>query len=176
VAKATTGIFLDAAYPEHPKVVGLTDEAFNMEIRAMCYTARNHLDGFVPTGCLRSLTVSSSPRDVAAELVTAGRWHRADVPCPQGHDDTCPTMAGEGWRIHDYLDDNKSSAELSSRRQAGATRMARSRARARGAAADVTAPAAADGTPEDGHRAGHPPPPAVSLRPVPEHQRDARSQ
>jgi hypothetical protein len=175
VAKATTGVFLDAGYPGHPKVVGLSEHAFNMEIRAMCYTAHYHLDGFVPDGCLRLLTVSSSPDDVAGELATAGRWHRADVPCPQAHDDTCPTMAGEGWRIHDYLDDNKSTAELHSRRQAGAARMARSRARARGDAADGTAPATAGGLPEDGRRDGHPPPPAVSLRRVPEHP-DARSQ
>ena len=129
------GVWLDEGYAEHPKVVGLSDHALAMEVRAMCWSARNGSDGFIPDGCLRLLTTSSSPREVAGELVGTGRWHRADAPCPQehdqGHDATCPKMAGEGWRIHDFLEDNASTAEQRSRRAAGAARMARSRARAR---------------------------------------------
>lgn len=122
---------LNASYPEHPKVVGLSEDAFNMEIRGMCYTSRNNLDGFIPQGCLRVLTDSSAPREVAGELVAAARWHRADVPCPRGHDASCPTMPGEGWRIHDYLDDNPSSEKVRAKREAGAARMRRSRERLR---------------------------------------------
>jgi hypothetical protein len=163
---------LDAGYDEHPKVVGLSEAAFNMEIRAMCYTSRNSLDGFIPGGWLQRQTSSSEPREVAEELVKATRWHRADVPCPKGHDTTCPTMAGEGWRIHDYLDDNPSSEQVRAKRAAGAARMRRSRKRVRteGDRSDTAEPAAsgqatADSQPASPPTGGDPAGPRP-LRPV----------
>jgi hypothetical protein len=105
---------LDDSYAEHPKVVGLSDHSVAMEIRGLCYSVRNGTDGFISDGCLWMLSKAPSPREVAGELVAAGRWERDDEH--------------NGYRIHDYLEHNLSNAEHDARRAAGAARMRKSRA------------------------------------------------
>ena len=36
----TSGTTADDGYPEHPKVVGLSDAALAMDVRGLCYTSR----------------------------------------------------------------------------------------------------------------------------------------
>lgn len=116
-----SSVQLDDGYPEHPKVVGLSDAALAMEIRAMCYSARRSTDGFLPDGCLRLLTGAAGAQKVADELVGAGRWERDDER--------------SGYWIHGYLEHNPSTAQQRARRAAAAVRMRRSRARSRAEAA-----------------------------------------
>lgn len=106
-------IQLDDGYAEHPKIVGLSDAALAMEIRALCYVGRRDTDGFVTDACLHLLTRSASPAEVAAELVAVGRWARDD--------------ARGGYWIHDYLDYNPSSEQRRAKRAAAAERMRRLR-------------------------------------------------
>jgi hypothetical protein len=84
---------LDDRFPEHPKVVGLSDAAFRLHIKALCYVARNRTDGHLPNAVPRSL--GGMPRQVA-ELLSAAVWEKN----------------GDAWIIHDYLDYNPSRAEL----------------------------------------------------------------
>lgn len=73
---------LDNGFPEHPKVIGLTDAAFRLEVEAMCYAHRNLTDGLVPP------TYARGRLRAAHELEAARLW----VPGPEG-----------GWLLHDYL-------------------------------------------------------------------------
>lgn len=98
---------LDDGYPEHPKVVGLTDAAFRTDVEGWCYCARNLTDGFIPQGAAKRW-----PNRAIAELIEVGRWE---------------STAG-GYLIHDWLDYNPSKAK------AVANAMARAKAGAKGAA------------------------------------------
>lgn len=87
---------LDDVFPEHPKVVSLSDAAFRVQVSGICYCAKLLTDGFVPEGRARLW-----PLRAVRELATAGLWE--EVP--------------GGYRIHDYLQWNDSKAEVAQRRE-----------------------------------------------------------
>lgn len=99
---------LDDGYPEHIKVVGLSDAAFRTDVEGWCYCARNLTDGLIPAAIAKRWR-----KRAITELMDAGRWHH-DVA---------------GYRIHDYLDYNPSKADAIARADA------KSIAGAKGAAA-----------------------------------------
>ena len=84
---------LDDTFPEHPKVVGLSDAAFRLHVSALCYAHRNLTDGHVPDGWALPRLVRAVPSLEAAHL-----W----VPDPEG----------DGWIIHGYTDWQRSRAEV----------------------------------------------------------------
>lgn len=92
---------LDDGFPQHPKVVTLSDEAFRAYVVALCYAAEYETDGFVP----EVVAVNGPVREA---LVTHGLWDDAEG----------------GIAIHDYLEFNPSREEKrsirDSRRLAGA--------------------------------------------------------
>jgi hypothetical protein len=90
---------LDDGFPQHPKVIGLSDAAFRLHVSAVCYCARNLTDGAIPKAALKVL--GGSARHVA-ELHTAGLWE----------------AAGNGFTVHDYLDYNPSAKQIDSKRKA----------------------------------------------------------
>lgn len=84
---------LDAGFPEHPKVIGLTDSAFRLHVSALCYARRYLTDGHVPP--------EFPPRRLARaipSLIDARLW----VPEPEG----------DGWIINGYLEWQTSRAEV----------------------------------------------------------------
>lgn len=91
-----TWLRLDAAFPEHPKVVGLTDTAFRLEVTAICYSGRYLTDGHLPTAW-----VPGRLRPAVPALITAGLW----------------TPNDNGWELHDYLDWQQSRAEVEALRK-----------------------------------------------------------
>jgi hypothetical protein len=84
---------LDAGFPEHPKVIGLTDAAFRLHVSALCYARRNLTDGDIPSGWPPQRLGRAIPALVGANL-----W----VPDP----------SGAGWVIHGYLDWQTSRADV----------------------------------------------------------------
>ena len=98
-----TWVKIDDNFPDHPRVIGLSDAAFRTHLTAMCYSARYLTDGSIPSSALRSI----GPRKCAQELEAAGLWQRTD----------------HGWSIRDYLDYNPSRASIEAdrerKRQAG---------------------------------------------------------
>lgn len=86
-------------FPEHPKVLALSDAAFRLHVRAIGYAARHLTDGRVTSAAVRSLTRRAR---LTAELVIAGLWEAVD----------------DGFRIHDYLAYQPSKAEVQARRSA----------------------------------------------------------
>ena len=103
---------LDDSFPEHLKVIDLTDGAFRLYVEGLCYAARNLTDGALPRAAVRRLTGGDRR---AGELVDAGLWDRTDT----------------GWVIHDYLDFNPSSEQVRGEREQARQRKARQRDRAR---------------------------------------------
>jgi hypothetical protein len=105
-----TWVKIDDTFPDHPRVVGLTDAAFRTHVAGLCYSARYLTDGSIPTSALRSI----GTRKAATELEEAGIWARSD----------------HGWLIRDYLDYNPSRADVEDKREAARVRMARVRSQA----------------------------------------------
>lgn len=96
---------LDDQFPDHPKVAGLSNDAFCLHVTAMCWTAKQQTDGKLPLRLLSRLAWRcQDPAMAKDELVTAGVW---DI---DGED---------GWLIHDYGEYNPTkvtSEELSAKR------------------------------------------------------------
>lgn len=89
---------LDDGFPEHPKVVGLTDAAFRLEVSALCYAHRNLTDGHIPDGFVPARLARSVPA-----LETARLW----VPSPEG-----------GWHLNGYLEWQSSRRHVEELREA----------------------------------------------------------
>lgn len=88
-------------FPEHPKVLAISDSAFRLHVRAIGYCSRHLTDGAVSLAAVRSLVGGRAPR-LSAELVAARMW----------------TTVDDGFRIHDYLDYQPSREEIRKRRTA----------------------------------------------------------
>lgn len=92
-------IKLDAGFPEHPKVPGISDVAFRLHVSAMCWCNRHLTDGTVPVSVLKTLVPSyDGPiEEVALSLVNAGLWEIEE-----------PAERVTFFKIHDYLDYQRS--------------------------------------------------------------------
>jgi hypothetical protein len=106
---------LDDGFPDHPKVAGLSDRAFRLQVSGICYANRHLTDGIVPASVVPRL-VGVPPGRALVELIDGALW--------------TPILGStEAYSIHDYLDWNRS------REQVLAERERRSRAGRKGAEA-----------------------------------------
>jgi len=87
-------------FPEHPKVLALSDGAFRLHVRAIGYAARHLTDGHVSSAALRSMTRRPA---LPAELVAAGIWE---------------LNGDDGYKVHDYLHYQPSRADVQEHREA----------------------------------------------------------
>lgn len=87
---------LDDAFDEHPKVIGLTDAAFRLEVAAICYAHRNTTDGLIPHGWPAHRLTRSIPALVD---------HRLWIPTT------------DGWLLNDYLSWQTSRATIEDQRK-----------------------------------------------------------
>lgn len=105
-------IKIDDSFPDHPKVIGLSDLAFRLHIRGLCYSGKYLTDGFVPyqavSGMLSDKESTAKPSD---ELEEVGLWIRVE----------------KGFQIHDYLAHQTSKAQVEHKREALRTRAKRYR-------------------------------------------------
>ena len=92
----------DDTFWSHPKVVGLTNEAFRLHVSAICYAAHHLTDGFIPTAITRQL-LPECDRGHVRELVDAGLW----------------SGVRNGYQIHDYTEWNRSKAQVEKWRKSG---------------------------------------------------------
>jgi len=94
---------LDDGFPAHRKVRGLSDAAFRLHVTALCDCAAHLTDGAITAPAARTLPGAPQGRRLTRainELVEAGLWD----------------VAGDGWRLHDYLDWNPAAAPTLERR------------------------------------------------------------
>ena len=79
-----TWVKLDDNFTDHPKIVGLSDRAFRVHVRALCYCGRFSPGvGSIPNNALKSLSATAG---IITELVAAKLWDES----------------GEGFYVHDF--------------------------------------------------------------------------
>lgn len=145
---------LDDQFPDHPKVLGLSDQAFRLHVTALCYCSAQLTDGRVTALLTRRLTwFVTDSNAVTNELVTSGLWEQD----------------GEDFIIHDYLEYNPSAKQVKAARKANADRQKRHRTHSNGGSnalrnALVTAPPSPSPSPSE--ERGVMRPPASSSAPV----------
>jgi len=79
-------IRLDDNFFDHPKVIGLSDRAFRVFVKGICYANRHLTDGVISVPAQRYLR---STKAIATELLRAGLWELGD---------------SGSFRIHDFLE------------------------------------------------------------------------
>jgi hypothetical protein len=113
---------IDCTHQRHPKVVQAGPMAELLDLRAIAYSAEMELDGRVPSAALGQIGRGIPRVKVAVNrLVKAGRWREASR-----------RDGGDGWVIHDFLENQPSKAEREADRAAARTRQRAFRARNNG--------------------------------------------
>ena len=108
-----TWVKIDDSFPNHPKIVGLSDKAFRIHISGLCYCGTYLTDGFIPMTIAAQLC--NNDFNYIAELCEAGLWKEA--------------MTENGFRIHDYLAHQTSKTQVEEKRQTVRERQKRYRER-----------------------------------------------
>jgi hypothetical protein len=67
-----TWVRIDDSFPNHPKIIGLSDGAFRLYITALCYSNAYLTDGIVPQKTIKKL---SNSRHISA-LIEANLWEK----------------------------------------------------------------------------------------------------
>jgi hypothetical protein len=93
-------IKIDDSFPDHPKVVGLSDTAFRVHISGLCYCGKYLTDGKVPMKI--AARFAEENMEVIAELSLAGLW--------------LEDLSNNGFIIHDYLTHQTSKDQVEIKR------------------------------------------------------------
>jgi len=96
---------LDDNFPNHPKVVGLNDQAFRLYISGLCYASHYLTDGLIIEPAMRRLDGA----DGVNELVEAGLWLKV----------------AKGWQIASYGEYQTTKSEVERAKQANRERVNR---------------------------------------------------
>lgn len=112
-----TWIRIDDTLPDHPKLIGLPDNAFRLYITILCYSSRYLTDGFIPAPVADRLGHAGT----FGELNVAGLIEPLD----------------DGWQIGNYSEYQSTKADVEERKAHNRERTKRWRAQKRGNA-DVT--------------------------------------
>ena len=104
---------LDDGFAEDPVIANLSDSALALWVAGIAYSNRQLTDGFIPLqvgyGGLRYCDGNAVP--FARELERVGRWEKVDG----------------GWKIHAYLEWQRSSVEILGERETTKERVERFR-------------------------------------------------
>jgi len=105
-------IKLNDAFPNHPKIVGLSDLAFRIHVTGLCYCGTYLTDGYLPYTVVNTMitTPELKPTD---ELEKVGLWYRVV----------------NGFQIHDYLAHQTSKQQVQEKQEALRERQKRYRER-----------------------------------------------
>lgn len=93
--------------PDHPKIAEVGGMAAWLYVSSLCYSSRLLTDGIVPARMVARLTDLPDVEALASRLLEANLWHRAQHDCKD-----CPQGLGDVYVIHDYLDHQRSAAEV----------------------------------------------------------------
>lgn len=103
-----TWIKIDDSLPDHPKLIGLSDLAFRIHVRALCHSGRYLTDGFISHAAYLAW-VNNSSHAPADELTANELWDRVE----------------NGYQIHDYLEYQSSRTKVDEQKKANRERVAR---------------------------------------------------
>jgi hypothetical protein len=102
-----TWVRIDDSFPNHPKIIGLTDKAFRLYITALCYSNAYLTDGIIPRNTIKKLANS---RHITA-LVAANLWE----------------VCGDDIKILGYDEYQFTKEKVETERKKAAERMQKSR-------------------------------------------------
>ena len=97
---------IDDRFPEHEKIVAGGPLAIALQVRALCYCARNLTDGRLSRGIV-AMMAHDLDGFGAADMERAGLWEKTT----------------DGWLVHDYLAYNPSRKQVEAERAAVAERV-----------------------------------------------------
>ncbi|MFF9894929.1 hypothetical protein [Streptomyces longispororuber] len=113
---------LDDGFDTHPKVRKAGNAAVGVFVRLGVHATRHLTEGHLDGDIVRSYGTGPNIR----KLLTVGMLHEHGHACPR-----CPQPAEGDFVIHDYLDYNKSRAQIEAAREAARKRQNRGRENAR---------------------------------------------
>jgi hypothetical protein len=102
-----TWVRIDDGFPNHPKIIGLSDGAFRLYITALCYSNAYLTDGIIPQNTVKKL---SNSRHISS-LVEANLWE----------------ICGDDIKILGYEEYQFTKEKVETERKKAAERMAKSR-------------------------------------------------
>src|SRR5262249_47185733 len=106
---------LDDAAMSNLKIMRLSDSAFRLWIKGLCYCQQHLTDGRIPREVLREI---GAKRKDADELST---------PNVEGKAPLWEPIDGFGFQVHDFLDWNESRDEIHKKREAAKLRVTKAR-------------------------------------------------
>lgn len=104
-----TWVKLDDGFPDHPKVLRLSDAAFRLHVSALCYSGRYLTDGVIA----KEVVWRIGDEKAVPQLVKNGLW----------------IVEGDHYRIHDYLAHQSSKVQVEAEKQANRERVKKSQAK-----------------------------------------------
>ncbi|MGV9756973.1 hypothetical protein ACWDUC_14300 [Streptomyces tricolor] len=113
---------LDDGFDSHPKVRKAGNAAVGLFVRLGVHATKHLTEGHLDGDIVRDYGTAATIR----KLITVGMLHEPGHGCPR-----CPQPAADGYYIHDYLDYNKSRAQIEAAREAARKRQQRGRDTAR---------------------------------------------
>jgi hypothetical protein len=113
---------LDDGFDTHPKVRKAGNAAIGLFVRLGVHATKHLTEGHLDGTIVRDYGTAATIR----KLITVGMLHEPGHGCPR-----CPQPAADGFYIHDYLDYNKSRAQIEAAREAARKRQQRGRNTAR---------------------------------------------
>lgn len=111
----------DDRFPSNRKIRMLGDGAFRLYVSAVCWSAENLTDGFIPHDELLLVSDTRDAEGACEELVKRKLW----------------TAVAGGWQIHDYHEYNPTADQVRAERKAKTARQERWRENKRRAAAGL---------------------------------------
>jgi hypothetical protein len=94
-----TWVKIDDSFPDHPKIIGLSDSAFRAHIQGLCYCGRFLTDGFIPSAAIGKI----GALEAIGQLIDAGLWQEEP--------------SASGYLIYGYLDHQTSKKQVEEKRE-----------------------------------------------------------
>ncbi|MFF7096370.1 hypothetical protein ACFY9A_28845 [Streptomyces rubradiris] len=113
---------LDDGFDTHPKVRKAGNAAVGLFVRLGVHATKHLTEGHLDGDIVRHYGTAATIR----KLITVGMLHEPGHGCTR-----CPQPAADGYYIHDYLDYNKSRAQIEAARESARKRQQKGRDNAR---------------------------------------------
>lgn len=102
-----TYVRVNDGLPDNPKILDVGDLAGWLYVCGLCYCSRQLTDGVIPVAMVGRLTGLANFEALASALLEAKLWHAPGHICER-----CPQPLAGTYVVHDYLDHQRSAAEV----------------------------------------------------------------
>lgn len=120
-----TWVRLDDEFADNPKLERAGPLAAWLHVAGICYAARHLTDGVIPQAKAQRLAAVTAPTKQIQALLREGVWHQPGHTCTSS---LCGNVPAGHYLIHDFLDYQKSKAQIDAEREADREKKRRQRA------------------------------------------------